>query len=88
MAPYLPFPRKSLIESMISSLSLISRDHQAVVLVEVLVQVLDELARAVGALDLAETEQVHLRQDLRLEQLDARTVSSTDQLSPSEKWNG
>src|SRR5665213_1329527 len=42
-------------------------DHQAVVLVEVLVEVLDELAGAVGALDLPVTEQVHLGQDLRLE---------------------
>ena len=74
---------------MIASLSSISRGHDALVLVEVLAQVLDELARAVRALDLAVGEQVHARQDLVLEQLDARDACRRrDQLSPSEKWNG
>src|SRR5580704_3765667 len=52
-------------------LALDLRDHQAVVLVEVLVEILDELAGAVRALDLAVAEQVHLWQDLRLEDVDA-----------------
>ena len=46
--------------------------HDALVLVEVLGQVLDELTRAVRRLDLAVTEQVHVRQDVFLHQLDAR----------------
>src|SRR6187401_152869 len=52
-------------------LALDLRHHQAVVLVEVLVQILDELTRSVRALDLAVAEQVHLRQDLGLQQLHA-----------------
>ena len=56
---------------MIASLPFDLRDHQAVVLVEVLVEVLDELPRAVGALDLAVAEEVHLGEDVRLQELDA-----------------
>src|SRR6185369_7907073 len=52
-------------------LALDLRDDQAVVDVEVFVEVLDELSGAVGALDLAVAEQVHLRKDVRLQELDA-----------------
>jgi hypothetical protein len=57
---------------MMASLSRISLVTTRSSLVEVLAQVLDELPRAVGALDLAVAEHVHLRQQLALlEQLDA-----------------
>src|SRR5579859_3644107 len=48
----------------------LARDD-ALVLAEVLSQVLDELPRAVRALDLAVSEHVHARQELVLHQLDA-----------------
>ena len=69
--PTCPLPRKSRIDSMIASLPLISDTTRLSSSSKCLVQVLDELPRPVRALDLAVAEQVHLGQDLRLEQLDA-----------------
>ena len=55
-----------------ASLSRISLVTTRSSLREVLAQILDELARAVRALDLAVGEHVHARQELLLQELDAR----------------
>jgi hypothetical protein len=62
--------------------------HDALVLAEVLAQVLDELARAVRALDLAVANMFTRGRSFFFRSSTQSSVSSIDQLSPSEKWNG
>ena len=67
---YLPVPRNERMASGIPSRSLTAGGDQTLLLAQRVVQVLLELARAVGALHLAVAELVDARQDLVAQQVD------------------